>query len=73
MNSWEYAYELVKEVNRPNFGLCLDTFHIASYLSHSPETKDGLRKGGEASLRESLEVSEQSSNIDTFRDTDVYY
>jgi hypothetical protein len=60
VKTWETALELIEKVDRPNIGLCLDTFHIASLLSHSPETKDGLREGGEAALKDSLEVSTHS-------------
>lgn len=56
VKTWEVALELIKKVDRPNIGLCLDTFHIASYLLHSPETADGLRDGGEAALKDSLDV-----------------
>lgn len=28
-DTWQSIGELVKQVNRPNFGLCLDTFHFA--------------------------------------------
>lgn len=27
-NAWEHTWEICKLVNRPNFGLCLDTFQI---------------------------------------------
>lgn len=27
-NTWEHIWEICKRVDRPNFGLCLDTFHI---------------------------------------------
>lgn len=29
-NSWEHTWDICKRVNRPNFGLCLDTFQISS-------------------------------------------
>lgn len=31
-STWEDTLRLVFEVNRPNFGICLDTFHIATKL-----------------------------------------
>ncbi|GAD91796.1 AP endonuclease, family 2, putative [Paecilomyces variotii No. 5] len=31
-STWEVALQYVNEVNRPNFGLCLDTFHEATKL-----------------------------------------
>ncbi|KAL5498900.1 hypothetical protein ACEPAH_1418 [Sanghuangporus vaninii] len=30
VNSWEHTFDICRRVNRPNFGLCLDTFHICS-------------------------------------------
>ncbi|THH02960.1 hypothetical protein EW145_g6653 [Phellinidium pouzarii] len=30
VNSWEHTWEICKRVNRPNFGLCLDTFQISA-------------------------------------------
>lgn len=39
VNTWEKAWEIVELVNRPNFGICLNTFHIARSMwgsLHSP-------------------------------------
>ncbi|ORY90314.1 xylose isomerase-like protein [Leucosporidium creatinivorum] len=55
VKTWELALDIIHRVERPNIGLCLDTFHIVSLLSHSPETVDGLREGGEAALQASLD------------------
>lgn len=33
VNTWEYSWELVKEVDHPNLGICFDTFHIFSRQS----------------------------------------
>lgn len=59
VKSWETALEIIHKVDRPNIGLCLDTFHIASLISHSPETNNGVRAGGHKALKESLEVSKR--------------
>lgn len=42
-NTWEHTWEICKRVDRPNFGLCLDTFQICgnclSFLSsHQPRS-----------------------------------
>ena len=37
-----------------NFGLCLDTFHIAVALWGNPYAVDGRQEGGEERLRESM-------------------
>ncbi|EJC99142.1 xylose isomerase-like protein [Fomitiporia mediterranea MF3/22] len=29
VNSWEHIFDICRRVNRPNFGLCLDTFQIS--------------------------------------------
>ncbi|KAM0752621.1 xylose isomerase-like protein [Meredithblackwellia eburnea MCA 4105] len=55
IKSWEQAQALIGKVQRPNIGLCLDTFHIASLLWASPNTKNGLREGGEEELKKSLD------------------
>ncbi|CRG91867.1 hypothetical protein PISL3812_08921 [Talaromyces islandicus] len=51
-STWETALKYVNEVNRPNFGLCLDTFHEATKLwgdlfalsGEFPDSDDVLRK-----------------------------
>ncbi|GAA5893578.1 hypothetical protein JCM6882_007854 [Rhodosporidiobolus microsporus] len=63
---WEKALEVCHRVDRPNIGLCLDTFHIVSLLWGSPETPDGLREGGEAALKESLDRLRKVSPSDIF-------
>lgn len=63
VKTWELALDIIHRVERPNIGLCLDTFHIVSLLSHSPETVDGLREGGEAALQASLDVRWSLSHL----------
>jgi 4-hydroxyphenylpyruvate dioxygenase len=41
VNTWEKSWEIVQAVNRPNFGLALDTFNIAGAVYADPTTKDG--------------------------------
>ncbi|KAJ6560451.1 xylose isomerase-like protein [Mycena capillaripes] len=32
--TWQGAIEVAKQVDRPNFSICLDAFHIGTYLEH---------------------------------------
>lgn len=51
---WEQSWEVAKRVNRPNFGLCLDTYHIAARVWADPERADGKLPNGEEALKQSL-------------------
>ncbi|KAL7277108.1 hypothetical protein ACG7TL_008953 [Trametes sanguinea] len=42
VNTWEHTWEVCKRVDRPNFGLCLDTFQICARAYADPTTADGL-------------------------------
>ncbi|TFK47191.1 xylose isomerase-like protein [Heliocybe sulcata] len=44
VNTWEGAWDICKRVDRPNFGLCLDTFQIAARAYADPTTPNGLLK-----------------------------
>lgn len=52
---WEESLNIVQLVDRPNFGLCLDTYHVVARLWADPTTKGGRRPGGDAALRASLQ------------------
>ena len=41
VNTWEAAWEVVQAVDRPNFGLALDTFNIAAAIYADPTSRDG--------------------------------
>ncbi|KAI9882606.1 MAG: hypothetical protein M1823_005653 [Watsoniomyces obsoletus] len=59
--SWKDAWEMVQKVDRPNVGLCLDTFQTAGGEWGDPTTESGIRdhpggrEGLEADFRRSLE------------------
>lgn len=36
VDTWEQTYEVVQQVGRPNFGICLDTFNIAARVYADP-------------------------------------
>ena len=48
---WKHVWEIVKKADRPNIGLCLDTFQSAGGEWADPTTKSGLvGDGDEASV-----------------------
>jgi 4-hydroxyphenylpyruvate dioxygenase len=54
-DTWQQTWELVKRVNRPNFGLCLDTYHIAARVWADPAAVSGLNEHADEALSDSLE------------------
>lgn len=41
INSWEDSWDIVRRANRPNLGICLDTFNIAARLWADPTSATG--------------------------------
>lgn len=41
INTWEDCWEIVRRANRPNLGICLDTFNIAARLWADPSSPTG--------------------------------
>ncbi|KAI0473410.1 xylose isomerase-like TIM barrel [Xylariaceae sp. FL0804] len=39
--TWEQSWEVVRQVDRPNFGMLLDTFHVAGGVWADPAEPDG--------------------------------
>ena len=52
---WEQSWDLVKAVDRPNFGLCLDTFNIAGRIYADPTTPAFFTPKGDEAIRASLD------------------
>ncbi|KAH6608511.1 3-dehydroshikimate dehydratase [Trichoderma cornu-damae] len=55
VDTWEASWEVVCKVNRPNFGLCLDTFNIAGRIYADPAMSTGLNPDANQALAESLD------------------
>ncbi len=53
-NTWEKSWEVVKRVDRPNFGLCLDTFNIAGRIYADPASPMGVVPGAQEAVRQSM-------------------
>lgn len=53
-DTWKKAWSVVKAVDRPNFGLCLDTYNIAGREFADPLSPDGKCENAEHSFKESI-------------------
>jgi 4-hydroxyphenylpyruvate dioxygenase len=54
VDTWERCWELVQRVDRPNFGMCLDTFNIAGRIYADPAVASGRTANAEEAVRESI-------------------
>ncbi|CRG87001.1 hypothetical protein PISL3812_04014 [Talaromyces islandicus] len=55
VDTWQDSLRIVQRVDRPNFGLCLDSFHLAARLWGDNTAESGKRQGDfHAILEESL-------------------
>ena len=55
IDTWKGTWDIVKCVNRPNFGLCLDTFHIVAREWGDPTAPGCKRTDGIENLKRSME------------------
>ncbi|KAJ5757079.1 uncharacterized protein N7511_007261 [Penicillium nucicola] len=53
-STWEAALALVNSVQRPNFGLCMDTFHEATKIWGDSASPSGMQMNADERLRDSL-------------------
>jgi sugar phosphate isomerase/epimerase len=51
---WETSLHIVNLVDRPNFGLCLDTYHVLARIWADPRSLSGKLPGADFALRASL-------------------
>ncbi|RHZ65513.1 sugar phosphate isomerase/epimerase family protein [Aspergillus thermomutatus] len=68
IDTWEASWEVVKRVDRANFGICLDTFNIAGRVYADPTSPTGKTPDAEQDLRES--IARLRSSIDV---TKIFY
>lgn len=55
IDTWDGSWQVVKRIDLPNFGLCLDTFHIAARVWGDPMAVTGQRRTGDVDLVASME------------------
>jgi 4-hydroxyphenylpyruvate dioxygenase len=54
VNTWEQAWAIVAAVDKPNFGICLDTFNVGGSQWADPSSPDGKIANADAVLCASL-------------------
>ncbi|TPX11259.1 uncharacterized protein E0L32_001077 [Thyridium curvatum] len=54
IDTWESLWDIVKRVDRPNFGMCLDTFNIAGSVWADPSSPTGKTPNADVDLELSL-------------------
>ncbi|KAI1393062.1 xylose isomerase-like TIM barrel [Hypoxylon trugodes] len=52
---WEHSWDIVQAVDRPNFGLCLDTFNIAGRIYADPSSLTGRTPDSDQAVQESID------------------
>jgi 4-hydroxyphenylpyruvate dioxygenase len=55
IDTWEKSWEVVQLVDRPNFGVCFDTFNIAGHVWGDPASPTGKTPNADADLRCSMD------------------
>jgi 4-hydroxyphenylpyruvate dioxygenase len=56
INTWEDSWDVMKRANRPNLGICLDTFNIAARLWADPTDRTGrLPANADQALQDSMD------------------
>ncbi|PQE24466.1 3-dehydroshikimate dehydratase protein [Rutstroemia sp. NJR-2017a BBW] len=51
---WEAGWDIVEKVDRTNFGVCLDTFHIGGRVYADPSSSDGKTPNAENDIEKSI-------------------
>ena len=52
---WDRAWDIVNEVDRPNFGTCLDTFNLAGRVYADPAAPSGRNLNAEQDIQQSIQ------------------
>lgn len=52
---WEQSWDLVRRVNRPNFGICFDTFNIAGRIYADPASRTACTPNPETAVLSSMQ------------------
>jgi len=54
VDTWDDAWSIVLEVDRPNFGTCIDTFNLAGRVFADPASPTGRNVNAEADMQTSI-------------------
>ncbi|EUC42981.1 hypothetical protein COCMIDRAFT_39027 [Bipolaris oryzae ATCC 44560] len=55
VNKWEECWDVVTRVDRPNFGICLDSFNILARIYADPTSETRKTPDAEKEVRESMQ------------------
>jgi len=64
IDTWEECWEVVLRVDRPNFGICLDTFNLAGRVYADPASPSGKTPDADATLAASLGRLKERVDLD---------
>ena len=62
-DTWDQAWEVVKRVDRSNFGICLDTFNIAGRVYADPTAMSRRNERADDQMRASLQRLVQTVDV----------
>ncbi|KAK0110673.1 hypothetical protein ONS96_002275 [Cadophora gregata f. sp. sojae] len=54
-DTWQKGWDLVEKVDRPNFGMCLDTYNISGRVYGDPAASSGKTPNADEDIKKSLE------------------
>jgi 4-hydroxyphenylpyruvate dioxygenase len=54
VNKWETCWDVVTRVDRPNFGICLDSFNILGHIYADPTSPTGCNANAEEEVKASM-------------------
>ncbi|KAK4993108.1 hypothetical protein LTR50_000594 [Elasticomyces elasticus] len=55
IDTWDQCWDIVSRVDKPNFGICLDTFNIAGRVYADPALQSGKTPNADADMQASIE------------------
>ncbi|GAB7362467.1 hypothetical protein MBLNU230_g2789t1 [Neophaeotheca triangularis] len=64
VDTWEKSWEIVKAVDRANFGLCLDTFNMAGRVYADPAASDRRNPDGQVDFDSSMRRLTDDVDVD---------
>lgn len=64
VDTWEACWEVVRQVDRPNFGICLDTYNIAGRTYADPSADSGKNPNADEEMRASLQRMASSLDVE---------
>ena len=63
VDTWEQTWKVVQQVDRPNFGICLDTFNIAARVFADPTAHTRRNANAEAEMKASIDRMVRSIDV----------